>query len=535
MPTVLLLVSLLSVPAVDPDTVVVCPPTLRTALEPWLELRAQQGHRVAVIDNVGSAEAIRQRVRLAAGGSAPEFVVLVGDAAAAVDERASNRDGCVPTFHPAARVNVRFGSERELASDSPYGDFDADGLPEAAVGRLAADTSDELAVIIGKIAAYERNVDHGPWRRRISFVAGFGGFGPLVDGVVESTARTLLCEHIPPAYATTMTQASWQSPYCPAPPAFAAHTRSRLDEGCLFWVYLGHADRQGVDFLRVPNGGYPILMASDVGQLRRDRGGAIALFLACYAGAFDGPDDCLAEQMLRADGGPVAVVAGSRVTMPYGMSILGLEMMRECFTAHPATLGKLLLDAKRATLTRRRDDAQSRAIDGLATLLNPAVQDLNEERAEHALLFNLLGDPLLRIEHPREARLRVPSTIAAGNELVVQGDCEVDGPVDVELVVRRDRLAFTPAVRTQFRLSPAALAEHDATYARANDPRLASQRTTVTGGRLRAVLPVPADASGDCHVRVFVEGRDAFAIGSADVHVEPIESPRSARRERAAR
>ena len=33
----------------------------------------------------------------------------------------------------------------------------------------------------------------------------------------------------------------------------------RLNEGCLFWVYLGHGQRQNVDYVHVPQGYYPIL------------------------------------------------------------------------------------------------------------------------------------------------------------------------------------------------------------------------------------------------------------------------------------
>ena len=34
-------------------------------------------------------------------------------------------------------------------------------------------------------------------------------------------------------------------------------------------------------------------------------------------------------------------------------------------------------------------------------------------------------------------------------------------------------------------------------------------------------MAVPADASGECHVRVFVQGEEEFAVGAADVTIEP--------------
>ena len=57
--------------AADPaaaDTVVVCPPQFRAALQPWLELRREQGHQVSILDNGGTADDVRTRVRTVAAG-----------------------------------------------------------------------------------------------------------------------------------------------------------------------------------------------------------------------------------------------------------------------------------------------------------------------------------------------------------------------------------------------------------------------------------------------------------------------------------
>ena len=65
----------------------------------------------------------------------------------------------------------------------------------------------------------------------------------------------------------------------------------------------------------------------------------IAVFLACYTGAFDEADDCMSERMLAQPTGPVAVICGTRVTMPYANAVLGHAMLEECFAREPATLG----------------------------------------------------------------------------------------------------------------------------------------------------------------------------------------------------
>ena len=83
----------------------------------------------------------------------------------------------VPTWEVPAKVVARFGSEPTIASDNGYADLDGDALPDLAVGRLTADTPAELAGMVGKILAYERSVDFGPWRRNVNLMAGLGGFG----------------------------------------------------------------------------------------------------------------------------------------------------------------------------------------------------------------------------------------------------------------------------------------------------------------------------------------------------------------------
>ena len=42
---------------------------------------------------------------------------------------------------------------------------------------------------------------------------------------------------------------------------------------------------------------------------------------------------------------------------------------------------------------------------------------------------------------------------------------------------------------------------------------------TVKNGRFTAELEVPRQASGTCHVRVFIEGPGDFAMGAADVKI----------------
>jgi hypothetical protein len=502
-----------------PDTLVVCPRDFRAALEPWLALRRQQGHVCHVLEPRPSADELRRDVVAAGKSGKLRFIVLVGDVPSEASRRASSTLNSIPTFQERARVNVAWGSESRIASDQRYADFDGDGVADAAIGRLTADTSEELALVVRKILAYEQSAGAGLWQRRIHLVAGVGGFGVVADAAIEAATRMLVTTGIPSSYAITMTRASWRSPYCPDPRDFRDTTVQGLNEGGLFWVYMGHGQRQFLEPLRVPGKQYEILSVRDVPRLRCVQGAPIAVFLACYTGAFDDRDDCLAEELLRRDEGPVAILAGSRMTMPYGMSVLANCLLHEAFVEQRPALGEIILHAKRSAVSEKNLSRQRQALDAVAALVSPQPALLADERREHALLMNLIGDPLLRISRPQVARVETASRITAGQPVEVRGTSPVDGKCTVELVVRRERLTFVPPERKSYVENDRTRGEYRETYRRANDPCLAATTTLCRRGEFTARLSVPSNAQGPCHVRVFVHGDSQSAIGATDVDV----------------
>jgi hypothetical protein len=249
-------------------------------------------------------------------------------------------------------------------------------------------------------------------------------------------------------------------------------------------------------------------------------GAPIACFLACYAGAFDQRRDCLAEEMLRSSGGPVAVLCGSRVTMPYAMSVMGSELLHACFVDHCETLGDAMLSAKRRMMQADHPSRLRQSLDAAARALSPTAGQLEAERAEHLDLFNLLGDPLLRLPHPSPIQIEAPATAIAGQEISISIESSIAGAGTLELAVRRDRLTFHPPRRPAF--DSVTADGYMEIYKRANEPRLATRQVDLRQGPLIARLDIPAEARGACHVRVFVEGADGCAAGAADIRIEPI-------------
>jgi hypothetical protein len=507
--------------AAPADVAVVCPEDFREAFAPWLAHRQAQGYRPVLLDNQGSADAILADILRLASQGPLRGVVLVGDALADGQHDADRRRLSTPTHHVPARVNVHWGSEPEIATDNPYGDLDGDGVPEIPVGRLSVRDARQLEVLVRKIIDYETCTDHGAWRRQINLVAGVGGFGPLADAVLELATRRLLTDGIPDSYETTMTHANWQSPFCPDPRRFRDVALARLNEGCKFWVYIGHGHKQRLDAVHLPGAAYPILAAADVAYLRAERGLPIALMLACYTGAFDLPQDCLAELMLRQPGGPVAVISGSRVTMPYAMAVMSAALMDQVFQGQARTLGEAFCLAKQRMAQTQAEDPHRQLLDALAAVVSPMPDRLEDERHEHLALFNLLGDPLLTLRRPAAVALEAPDAITAGQTLTVQGLSGISGSGMVEIASRRDRSKHELAPRRHFQWSDEFLRSMDDAYQQANDRVWVREPFQAHGGSFALHVDLPPGIRGPCYVRVWIENSQGAAEGATRIFVHP--------------
>jgi hypothetical protein len=507
------------------DSILVCPEVWMDTLQPWLQLRHRQGHRFFHIKTVQSARSLREQIIGLTKQNPIKYVVLVGDTKPRGPVLHDPPHHFIPAFYVAAKVNVLFGSEPEIPTDHPYGDLDSNGGPELAVGRIAVSNAEQLATVVEKIVAYENAPRRGLWQRRVHFVAGMGGFGRVKDAVIEAAAKKFVTDGVPPSHRATMTYASWQSPYCPDPRALRTTVLDSLNQGSLFWVYMGHGHPYRLDRFKVGEEGYmPILESEDVQRLNCVAGNPIAVIMACYTGAFD-QDTCLAEALLRQEHGPVAVLAGSRVTMPYGMAAMGSGLLEAYFSSQPKTLGDMVVQAEQAMLREGLEVSKDRrVVDSMATLFQKRTHELSDERREHVLLFNLLGDPLLRPIHPREVQVDIPQRIQAGQSLTVQIKTPVTGWAAVELVCPRDRFTFTPDRRSSKDTTSEDWKAMTEVHRRANDKRWAARQLQTTSNEMTVRMTVPEIAHGPAYVRVFVQGRLDFAVGSKKTYIRRIVS-----------
>jgi hypothetical protein len=502
------------------DAIAVCPPGLQPALQSWVTRRTGEGLAVCVIAPEPTAAATKRKIADAAEPGRTRYVLLVGDTQLSPDGRAIDARYFVPTIYQQADATAPWQAVPQLPGDYQYGDFDDDGLVNAAVGRLPVQTLDQAKALFARIAAYEDSRDFGNWRSRVDLVAGMGGFGPLIDGAIETITSGIITGYLPGAVRTRVTHAGPDSLFFPGSDRFTDTVLANYADGSRFWVYAGHGHIRELDRVPATQFGRPVLAVDDVERLRRSADGApIALLLACYTGAFDATEDCLAKQMLLTPGGPIAVLAGSRVTMPYGNAAAAMGLIHSVYHRKPERLG----DAWRETLVEMAtpSDAepglQSRrmVIDSLAQLLGGGRID--EERREHMQLYNWLGDPTMRLTHPEELQIDPVAGVTAGQTLMVTGTSPLRGTLTVEL----HRRLGTPATSAIHELAGEAAGQRTP-YELANDTVIGDWSVALRqSGQWKLPVTFPTGVSGPMQLVVRLQGDDGFASGAQNIWIRP--------------
>ena len=531
------------------DVIVVCHESLRDTLRPWTEMRSREGLEIVFADRDPTATGTATNIQRLASGKT-RYVLLVGDAPAFGQRIGKDNQTAIPTFYLASGVTVKHGSTPTYPSDRPYADLDSDGEADVSVGRLPVTEPEKLDVLVKRIIAYEESNDFGPWRRTLQLTAGVGGFGPLIDGAIEAVTRTVLTSSLPPDAKPQIAYASPGHAFCPEGQPFRDCVMERYGSGARFWIYAGHGRVDRLDLLKrstddsaglkTPvSGGQPVWTVESLldnksvsGLNAKPSRGTIALLLACYCGAFDAPGDSLAESMLLTPGGPVSIIAASRLTMPYGNTRFGLSLLESIYqlptdesNVTPASqrLGDVLRSTQNAMASQAAGSATQGVVDGVAALISPAGSDLTDERNEHSGLYHLLGDPTLRLHQP--AMMELEATV---QKLDAQAAKDSRSRRTIEVTIQSP-IAGTLIVSIDHPLG----ATSDSVMTRAQDPAQTQETVlqetvlqdphgcTIQQIRLpidantpvMAKLDLPTGWTGPIVVRAFVQGERSW--GSA--------------------
>ncbi|MDR0871450.1 MAG: C25 family cysteine peptidase [Planctomycetaceae bacterium] len=511
------------------NVAVIVPESLQNALMTWVKYRTAQGYTVHVIPSGKSFNRDSLPPNLSA-------VFLAG----------SSR--LIPSPRFGSILIQHFSEENHFASDDWYADRNNDGVPDCPVGRFPVDTPEELSLLIQKTIRYETQIQPGPWCRRIQAVAGIGNFSPVIDNVIESAVRYILTQTVPNSWDIALLHAHWQSPFCPAPLDFQTELTATLNRGTLFWCYMGHGNHRQLDPLTIPDGRLPTIDAEHLPVLCCRDTMPIMLLLCCYGGTLDAATRSLAEEFVLQKEGPVAAVAASRTTMPYGMSIFGLELLHTLFEKQEQglTLGQLVWETKYKVLFPKKDGQALRRptteaevkktnrrpvremLDTLAKSFDPFPDKLAQQRAEQTAMFNLFGDPLLKLPIPKQIQLTAPARTKAGTTVSLTGTVPDGGikAVHIELVPAVGRISLQSPRRKEYRQDAETQKQDNEEYRRSNEQAVFSHEVPVSAGTFTAEIPVPENVFGDYVFRAFGSTEQNFAMGSVGITVRLVKPAR---------
>jgi hypothetical protein len=218
----------------------------------------------------------------------------------------------------------------ETASDDWFVDFNDDGLPEMAIGRLPVRTLAETNTIVSKIMGYEQSgaqsiallvADKIEWEDDFDF-----------EGASEEVSNVLP--------SSLMVSKIYRSQFGSDSQAKGALLAS-INGGSLLVNFIGHGS------LDEWNG---ILTSEDVAGLT-NTGLSFFINMTCLNGQFQDPYmDSLAETLVKAGGGgAVGVWTSSGITDPGTQLPMNKEFIRLLFNGGSLTLGEAASQAKAGT------------------------------------------------------------------------------------------------------------------------------------------------------------------------------------------
>lgn len=318
------------------DMVILTHKSLRQSAIPLATLRQSKGLKVAVVDvedlydefgfGVKTPYAIKAFLSTAKANWAtkPRFVLLLGNGT--FDPRNFLKTA-VPDLLPVKLVDTAL---METASDDWFVDFDDDGIPDMAIGRMPAETAAQADTMIARTVAYDQTSPEA-WATRALLVSGLPQ-NTGDDFAAQSTSvRSVLPSEI---VVTELVQAQDPTP--------RATLLSAINAGQALLNFLGHGS------VEVWAGS--LFDASAAQNLANGAKVPVVLTMTCLNGYFqDVFTTALGKALLTApNGGAVAVWASSGLTEPNPQSTMNRAMVQALYATPAKTLGEAAAAAKAA-------------------------------------------------------------------------------------------------------------------------------------------------------------------------------------------
>jgi hypothetical protein len=315
------------------DLVVITRKEFAASLDPLVSLRQRQGMSVAVVyiedvyDEFSFGQKTPQAVKdflLYAATSwkkKPRYVLLGADAS--YDQK--NYLGLGDSdLVPTKLFDTQY---METACDDWFVDFNNDGVPELAIGRLPARTATEALTMAAKIARYNSQ----PPADTMLLAS------DMSDTFDFTSASEDLRALIPPDVRV-------QSLHRGDADDATMHARliAAINNGQRLVNYVGHGS---IDLWRGN-----LLTAADVSSLTNSDRLTIFVMMTCLNGYYTDPAlGSLGEDLLKSErGGAVAVWASSGMTLPDAQAVMNQEAYRQMFGGQGLTIGEAMTRAKAA-------------------------------------------------------------------------------------------------------------------------------------------------------------------------------------------
>jgi len=305
---------------------------MSAAVAPLIAARQRQGLSVDVVDvedifdefsfGEKSPQAIKAFLVFAetTWKKKPQYLLIVGDAS--YDPKNYLGFGDIDLV-PTRLIDTNY---MEAASDDWFADFDNDGVPELAVGRLPAKTEQDAAAMISRLVAYE---DSSPANEAV-LVA------DLNDGFNFEDANVSL-KRLLPANIKAVEIKRGELGESARPELIAA-----INRGQCIVNYTGHGS--------VDQWHGSLLTNGDASTLTNQEHLSLFVMMTCLNGYFADPAiDSLAEALMKAPrGGAIAAWASSAMTLPNAQTVVNQELFRQLFNNRLIRIGMAVRAAKRS-------------------------------------------------------------------------------------------------------------------------------------------------------------------------------------------
>jgi hypothetical protein len=330
--------SSLATPANGADLLIITRRDLFSAITPLKNLRLSQGLKVTMVDvddifdefNYGrkSSQAIRDFLSYASSSwkVKPRYVLFAGSASYDAKNYLGFGDF---DLVPSQLIDTQ---QMEAASDDALADFDGDAVPDMAVGRLPVRNASEASALVTKLIGYEQS------RPSQSVLLVSDSFIDYNFQAMSSQLKPL----VPRGYRVDELARGQVAD---------ASTKKKLigaiSRGPRIVNYTGHGN--------VTNWNGDILTVADAGLLDNDRSLTMFVAMNCLNGYFNDPGTLsLAEALMKARGGAIAVFASSGMTPPDDQALMNQELYRLVFAtgANRLRLGEATARAKAAIADR---------------------------------------------------------------------------------------------------------------------------------------------------------------------------------------